>query len=265
MFAPVFAVAAALAAGEIHLMDRFPGLLDLPPDLARPPLRVVLDPGHGGDDRGAVSPQGIQEKDLVLSIARRVAERLARTHRVEVLFTRDSDRFVALRERIQIANQDRADLFVSIHANAARRGRASGVETYFLSAQATDPEARSTAEEENRDGGLPEGWTEDSDLVRMFQDLRQAETMEESRRLAVLLQGRLARAEGAESRGVKQALFAVLVGANMPAALVEVGFLSRPQEAERLSRSGDQEEIADAVAAAILQFGRELDQHPPPP
>ena len=193
------------------------------------PLRtIVVDPGHGGHDVGAVGPSGLQEKELALDIARRVAALLQEELGVRVVLTRARDQFVGLRERTTLANRERADLFLSIHVNASPAAAATGTETYFLSNEATDGAARRAAEYENRliatDTGPKSGAPE---VVRsILWDLAQSDFQQESSRVAEALQNHLDRALRRPSRGVKQAPFYVLGGAAMPAVLVEIGFIS---------------------------------------
>ena len=237
---------------------------------ASPPARVgpeplhtiVIDPGHGGHDAGAVGPGGLQEKELSLDIARRVAALLQEELGVRAVLTRPRDQFVGLRERTALANRERADLFLSIHVNAAPDGAATGTETYFLSNEATDGAARRAAEYENRliaadtgaRGGAP-------DVLRsILWDLAQSDFQQESSRVAEALQNNLDRALRRPSRGVKQAPFYVLGGAAMPAVLVEIGFISNPQEEQRLRDDGYRDRIARALVAGVTAYKRSYDQ-----
>ncbi|BDG10606.1 N-acetylmuramoyl-L-alanine amidase family protein [Anaeromyxobacter paludicola] len=237
-------------------------LLSLAPALAAaaaPPLVVVVDPGHGGDKDGALSPAGLREKDLTLAIARRLAARL-RADGAEVLLTRDADQPVDLARRAALANAKQADLFVSIHLNAMPgRARAAtrGIETYFLSADATDARANAVAARENADrlaGGAP--FDAADPVGGILQDLQDAETLAESSRLAYAIHRTVVARSGAPDRGVKQAPFYVLAGARMPAVLVELGFVSQPAEARRLAEAAYQERLAQAVADGIAAWRR---------
>jgi N-acetylmuramoyl-L-alanine amidase len=234
------------------------------PDGPRPePLgTLVLDPGHGGHDVGAVGPTGLQEKELALDIARRLAALLQEELGVRVVLTRARDQFIGLRERTTLANRERADLFVSIHVNAAPVAAATGTETYFLSNEATDGAARRAAEYENRLIGLDAGpRTGQPDVVRsILWDLAQSDFQQESSRVAEALQNHLDRALRRPSRGVKQAPFYVLGGAAMPAVLVEIGFISNPQEEQRLRDDGYRDRIARALAGGIAAYKRSYDQ-----
>jgi N-acetylmuramoyl-L-alanine amidase len=229
------------------------------------PLRlIVLDAGHGGHDTGAVGPSGLAEKDLVLDVTRRVARLAERELGVRVLLTRDSDTFVPLRERTSLANRERADLFISIHANAHRHNASEGVETYFLSSEATDSEARQVAALENSVVQLEkpaDGGRGRPDIVRaILWDLAQSEFQHESSRLAEIVQDSMTRALRIPNRGVKQAGFYVLGGAAMPAILIEVGFVTNPREERRLRDSRYREEIARAILAGLAEYKRYWDQ-----
>ncbi len=223
---------------------------------------LVIDPGHGGHDVGAVGPTGLQEKELALDIARRLAALLQEELGVRVVLTRGRDQFIGLRERTTLANRERADLFVSIHVNAAPVAAATGTETYFLSNEATDGAARRAAEYENRligvDAGPRSGQPEV--LRSILWDLAQSDFQQESSRVAEALQNHLDRALRRPSRGVKQAPFYVLGGAAMPAVLVEIGFISNPQEEQRLRDDGYRDRIARALAAGIAAYKRGYDQ-----
>jgi len=217
------------------------------------PRPIVIDPGHGGDDVGAQSSNGLTEKDLTLAVARRLARVLeSRGHAVRL--TRDGDQSRALIDRTALANRLEAPVFVSLHANASTFSSVSGAETYFMSLdRATDEAAAATADLENR----PATASEDrSPLDLILWDLAQAEVLNESADLALAVQGRLNARLGLRDRGVKQAPFVVLTGATMPAILVEVGFLSNPNEEEKLSRPDHQQELAEAIADGVLDFVR---------
>ncbi len=222
---------------------------------------VVIDPGHGGEQEGAVSPRGEREKDLALQISRRLAARLRRAG-ARVVLTRTADVSVPLAARAAVANAIRADLFVSIHLNsmptAEARRVSRGVETYFLSADATDASATAVAARENADrlAGEPE-IDPDDPVAAILNDLEHAEALRSSSRLAQAVHGRLVSAVGAEDRGVKQAPFFVLAGARMPAVLVEVGFISNAAEAEQLGSRAHQDRIAAAIADGVAAFRAE--------
>jgi N-acetylmuramoyl-L-alanine amidase len=224
-----------------------------------PAFVAVIDPGHGGDKEGAVGPSGLREKELTLQIARRVAARLRKQGGKAVL-TRTGDLAVALARRAALANAIRADLFVSIHLNAMpapNRARAHGVETYFLSAEASDSSATAVAARENADRLAGEAEPSGDDPVAgILQDLADTAALSESSRLAYAVHERLVRALGAEDRGVKQAPFYVLAGARMPAVLLEVGFVSNAVEGQRLATAAYQERVAQAIAEGIAAWRR---------
>ncbi len=216
------------------------------------PAPIVIDPGHGGDDTGAVNGGGATEKDVVLALARRLAGALeARGYTVRL--TRNDDETRALTDRTALANRLNARAFVSLHANASTVAAVRGAETYYMSLDqsSTDAAAAATAEAENRAGA---GGAQHSPLDLILWDLAQAEVLNESARLAVSVQSRLDALLGAKDRGVKQAPFVVLTGATMPAVLVEVGFLSNPQEKRLLSEADYQQRIADAIALGVADF-----------
>jgi N-acetylmuramoyl-L-alanine amidase len=226
-----------------------------------PAFTVVIDPGHGGEQEGALAPDGAREKDLTLAISRRVAARLKRLG-ARVVLTRTGDISVPLANRAAIATALRADLFLSVHLNSmpsvAQRRRSRGVETYFLSADATDQHAKAVAARENADrlAGEPEADPNDP-VAGILDDLQDAASLQGSSKLAYAIHAKLVSRLKAEDRGVKQAPFYVLAGARMPAVLLEVGFISHPEETRRL-RSGEyQERIAGAVAEGIRAFRAE--------
>jgi N-acetylmuramoyl-L-alanine amidase len=217
----------------------------------RGPRPVVIDPGHGGDDVGARSPTGVMEKEVTMAVARRLA-RLLESRGRAVRLTRDGDQGRALTDRTALANRLDATVFISLHANASTVASVAGAETYYMSLDgASDEAAAATAALENRAGSSADGR---SPLDLILWDLAQAEVLNESSRLALAVQGRLNARLGLRDRGVKQAPFVVLTGATMPAILVEVGFLSNPSEAERLTQPESQQELAEAVAAGIEDF-----------
>ena len=228
------------------------------------PLRVVvLDAGHGGHDSGAIGPGGLQEKDLVLDVTRRVARLLEDKLDVRARLSRDTDQFVTLRDRTTYANRERADLFVSIHANAHRETASTGVETYFLSSEATDGAARQVAALENSVVQLektPARPTGRLDAVKaILWDLAQSEFQQESSRLAEVVQDSMTQSLRLPNRGVKQAGFYVLGGAAMPAILIEIGFVTNPREERRLKDSRYRDEIARAIFAGLAEYKKRYD------
>ena len=218
---------------------------------------VVIDPGHGGEDVGAKGPGGTLEKDVTLAIARKVRSAVANQLGLQAFLTRDKDQEVALDERASFANNYKSDLFISIHANASRAQGARGSEVYFLSYQASDDESRRVAALEG--GEMPAGASAPpgSDVALILWDMAQAEHLEESSALASRIQDELAGVTGSEGRGVKQAPFRVLVGAAMPAVLVEVAFISNSEEEKLLTSDAYQSKIAAAVVRGIARFQHE--------
>ena len=232
-------------------------------EVVAPVRLIVLDAGHGGHDSGAVGPGGLQEKELVLDVTRRVARLLEDKLDVKVLLSRDSDQFVTLRDRTTYANKERADLFVSIHANAHRESASTGVETYFLSSEATDGGARQVAALENsvvqleKTAARPSGRL---DAVKaILWDLAQSEFQQESSRLAEVVQDSMTQSLRIPNRGVKQAGFYVLGGAAMPAILIEIGFVTNPREERRLKESKYRDEIARAIFAGLADYKKRYD------
>ena len=217
---------------------------------------IVIDPGHGGKEVGAQGPAGTLEKEVTLEISRKLRDALA-ARGLRVILTRNDDVLVDLDQRPAIANQHKADLFLSIHLNAVPFAEPHGAETYFLSLEATDERARLSAEREN--AGQSESARTGSDLDLILWDLAQQRYLKESSRLAELVQDEMAAATGVERRGVKQAPFRVLLGATMPAALVEVGFISNPTEEARLRSSEYQDQIAAALTEAIARYKGEYE------
>lgn len=234
---------------------------------ARPPAAsandrfdvVVLDAGHGGQDEGAKGASGLREKDLVLDVVRRLARRLE-AKGLRVVLTRKEDRFLSLEERTAVANDARADLFLSIHANASRSRKPRGVETFFASLDATDEDARATAERENQALGAKAPERKRSDpLAAILGDLIETQHLRDSSEFAKLAQRELVEANESRSRGVKQAPFVVLMGVQMPASLVEIGFLSNPKEEAGLKKGSRRDSIAKALTTAVLNFGERFD------
>lgn len=220
---------------------------------------VVIDPGHGGEDSGAVGPGGTAEKDITLSLARLLAERIEKQLGCTVMLTRDKDVFVPLEERTAFANRLGADVFISIHANAASNSHANGVETYFLNIEATDDDARRVAGFENSASasGAAIG-DEEGDLKFILFDLVNTQAHHESSRLAEFVHLSLLKLTKKENRGVRQAPFSVLAGATMPAILVEVGFISNPREERWLADAKDQRKIADSITEGVAGFRKML-------
>ena len=213
---------------------------------------IVIDPGHGGSETGAVGPSGVEEKALTLQLSRTLARRLESRLPVQVVLTRETDADLALDRRTAIANQHQADLFISVHLNSSVGSTAQGAETYFLSLDATDEAAAAAAQSENQSGGLTGETMQGLELI--LWDLSQSRYLAQSQRLGRLVQSELNEALGLRDRGVKQAPFRVLMGAAMPAVLVELGFVSNPEEETKLRRVSYQAELVDALVRAVSRF-----------
>jgi N-acetylmuramoyl-L-alanine amidase len=219
--------------------------------------RIVIDPGHGGHDPGAIGPDGLYEKDVVLDIALRLRKILAADPSNEVFLTRDRDVFIPLEERTAIANRKNADLFVSIHANASPRRHTRGIETYLLN-WTDDEEANRVAARENQISlKQMKEMNRKMDVVDVIKnDLLRENKRDESIKLANYIQRRMVSGLADDQRserdlGVKQALFYVLFGARMPSVLVEVSFISNPVEEHLLSQDSYRTEIAKAIAEGL--------------
>ena len=211
---------------------------------------IVIDPGHGGKDPGAVS-QTRQEKQIALSLSKTLRDILVKKG-YNVRLTRETDVFLPLRKRTQFATNQKADLFISIHTNASTARAASGIETYYL-ALASDESARITAMREN--AGAEYNMKELDALVGRI--LKKSKSTE-SRRLAELIQAQLTSGKQVKNRGVKHAPFVVLIGTKVPAVLVEVGFISNPQEGKKLTTKAYQRQLATSIARGIEQYIKNL-------
>ncbi|HEY0840008.1 MAG TPA: N-acetylmuramoyl-L-alanine amidase, partial [Vulgatibacter sp.] len=248
------AAATTLAPEKLHAIEEAVGR-EIPLSLVAglKVKRVVIDAGHGGKDSGAIGKNGQKEKDLTLAMARKLRARLT-SMGLEVILTRDSDVFLSLEERTRIANEQRADLFISIHVNASTNRKAHGIETYTLNLN-SDRYAMRLAARENATSTRSIG-----DLDLILADLATKANTDDSVRLAKHAQGQMIshlrsrHGDAVKDLGVKQALFFVLVGAKMPAMLVETGFISNPDEAKRLSSASYQDEIARSLSDGVRRF-----------
>lgn len=214
--------------------------------------RVVIDPGHGGHDSGAVGHSGNQEKDISLAISKKLAKELEKAG-LEVLLTRDDDTFVRLEDRATFANDAKGDLFISVHCNSAPTRKLRGIEVYTLNTSSDRYSIRLAA----RENASSEKSI--SDLQFILADLATKANTEESSNLATQVQRSLVSKLGGKYKDVKdlghkQALFYVLLGAKMPAVLVETSFLSNPEEEKRLSSDEYQDQVASAIAAGVQEF-----------
>ncbi len=212
-----------------------------------------MDPGHGGDDTGAKGAKGLKEKDAVLQLAQALVEELEASG-MDARLTREADVFVPLWDRARMANQGGADLFISLHLNAAEARQAKGSEVYFLTLGAGDQEAAEVAAQEN--GETPGTRRPDPDNVvaGILDDLAQEAFLRDSERLAVAIQAQLNRLGGIKQRGVKQAPFVVLRGAAMPAVLVETVFISNPKEEAKLKDAAFLKKAAQAITQGVRHY-----------
>ena len=219
--------------------------------------RIIIDPGHGGKDPGAIGPDGLQEKDIVLQLALELRRKLRRQLECEVVLTREEDVFIPLEERTAIANTREGDIFVSLHVNAAPSTKARGIETYFLDL-AVNKEAMRVAARENASSSR-----QLSELQGILKSLMQNTKINESSKLANTVQEQMVSGlnreyDQVQNLGIKKAPFIVLIGAQMPAILLEVAFLSNPQEAKRLHDEHYLNALSDQIAVGIIHYAGEL-------
>ncbi|MDI6785477.1 MAG: N-acetylmuramoyl-L-alanine amidase [bacterium] len=222
---------------------------------------IVIDPGHGGKDPGAIGPTGVKEKDITLDIAKRLKKLIETKTDIRVILTRYFDEFVTLKKRSDIANMNKADLFISIHVNASFSRIAGGFETYYLSAQASDDMARAVSVLENGVIELEKDKGEkDYDYTELIlADMAQNQFIEESIELAGILQRivfmrlRIRRLK-IKSRGIKSAFFYVLKGVTMPSILIEVAFISNPKEERKIKQDYFKSITSKCICDAILEY-----------
>ncbi len=234
--------------------------------------RIVIDPGHGGHDTGTIGPTGFMEKDLSLDVARRLGKLLEEQFGAEVIYTREDDTYVPLENRTALANEKQADLFLSIHANSSRKSGVRGIETFYLNVT-NDAEALELASREN---ALAQ--TSVHELQDIVRKITRNEKLAESRELARGIQESLYKelrkqSREIKSRGVKQAPFVVLIGANMPSVLAEVAFLSNREDEQLLKSPQGRQAVAEALLAGMTDYMKSLnsaafartDEKPEPP
>jgi len=215
--------------------------------------KIVIDAGHGGHDTGTIGPNGLLEKDVVLDVAKRLGRLLESRLGAEVIYTRQDDTFIPLETRTAIANRERADLFISIHANSSRDSDARGVETYYLNFTSS-PEALEVAAREN--AVSEKSIYELQDLVKK---IALKEKIEESREFAGDVQQSLygglgLHNAGIRNRGIKKAPFIVLIGANMPSILAEISFVSNPTDERKLETSEHRQRIAESLYRGVSKY-----------
>jgi len=216
---------------------------------------VVIDPGHGGKDPGAMSAHGVEEKTLNLQMAEDLADALREQLGYEVLLTRTDDTFIPLEKRAQLANRYNADLFISIHCNASLSPRLKGFEVYFLSEKASDPHADAVARQENAPLAL-EGKEAPTpgQLQAVLRSLVKTANINEASELGALIDRDVSRRLSEPSLGVQQAAFYVLRGAEMPAILIETGFLSNSKEERLLQDKKFRRRLIDGIVAGLKAY-----------
>jgi len=219
--------------------------------------RIVIDAGHGGHDDGTIGPHGVLEKDIVLDVALRLATLVRQRMSAEVVLTRSDDTFIPLQERTKIANDNKADLFLSIHANSSPAPEVAGTETFYLNFS-TSPGALDVAARENAGSDKTVG-----DLKDLIQSITLNDKIEESRTFAQDVQNSIdLQAErsnvAAHNRGVKRAPFVVLIGASMPSVLAEIGFLSNSRDESNLGKPEYRQKVAEALYKGLAQYSQSL-------
>jgi len=226
-----------------------------PPPLPLPTTgirTIVIDPGHGGDENGAKGARGTLEKTVTLSVARRLKAALEARLGARVLLTRDDDRTLPLDDRAAFANNNKADVFVSLHANASLRRTAAGAEVFYLSLDRADEEARRVADAEGVAMPVFGGGTREIDVI--LWEMAQTRHLSRSAALAALIEGQLRTAVPMSPRAIQQAPFRVLVGANMPAVLVEVGYLTNAEQEAALTNAPFQARLVQSLTDALSRF-----------
>jgi len=255
-----------------HLPDPFRIIIDIYPSKIKKPAplsmvrqlglvvrRIVLDPGHGGEDPGCIGKSGLREKDVVLDVAKRLKKILESKDKTEVILTRESDIFIPVETRTVVANQSQADLFISIHANASRNRNLRGVETFYLNLS-QDPSVIETAAQENATSS-----TNISQMGETIKKILQNSKIPESRELAASVQNNLVKRlsqkyKGVNGLGVKGGPFWVLIGADIPSILAEISFLSHPEEESRLMSSQYLELAAQGICEGIMEYKQALEK-----
>ncbi len=231
-----------------------------PPKLSRPEAKgikvIVIDPGHGGLESGAKGKFGTLEKDITLALSLKLKALIERNLAYHVELTRDKDVDVSLADRAAMANNQKAELFISLHANSSLRRNAQGSETFFLSLSATDEEARRLAYLENTSAQLEKPIEEkDQDQIMMILwDMAQSAYLKQSQRFAEIIQEELNALLGTANRGIKQARFKVLEGVACPAVLVEVAFISNPEEERELVKDEFQSSVVQAIYRGLVTY-----------
>ena len=220
---------------------------------------IIIDPGHGGKDPGAVGYRGTLEKDIALDVAKRLEKKISKNMKVKTILTRDEDIFLKLGERTRIANENNGSLFISIHANAATDRRASGFETFLIGPNKNEAAVRVAARENSvlELEGVAGKKLTNEDLIQAT--IAQSAFASKSEKFAALVQEEIGKRVQGKNRGVKQAGFYVLMGASMPNVLVELGFISNLAEEKKLRSSQYREVLATAIFRALEKYEKTLD------
>lgn len=257
---PKAAVAAPAEPKVAAAAPSAPKALPVPPPIPAAPAKrkrlIVIDPGHGGKDPGASSPRGTREKDVNLTVALELARVLRERGDFDVLLTREKDVFVPLSQRSELANANNADLFISLHCNAARSRKEHGFEVYSVSETATDPAAEALAAKENSvlelEGKDPQGEMAKMILLAMTK----TEMINESVALSALTEKAIGKRVDLAARGAKQAAFYVLRGTHAPAILVEMAFVSNPKDEAKITSRRFQRVMAEGIAAGVADYAK---------
>ena len=220
---------------------------------------IIIDPGHGGKDPGAVGYRGTKEKDIVLDVSKRLAKKIERNSKTKVILTREEDIFLRLQDRTKFANANEGDLFISIHTNAAEDRRASGFETFLIGPNKNEAAVRVAARENaalELEGFSGKKLTNE-DLIKAT--IAQSAFAAKSEEFASLVQNEIKKRVQSKDRGVKQAGFYVLMGASMPNVLIELGFISNPNEEKKLNSSSYRDMLATSIYYAVLKYQKSFD------
>lgn len=250
-------VSPAASAAVVARPQAAPSIRAASPRITTPKIRIVLDAGHGGEDPGAVGPNGTLEKDVNLAIVLELQRLFANEESIETILTRADDTFIPLVDRTNLANEKNSDIFISVHCNASMKRSGGGYEVYFLSETASDPEAMATQILENSVVELEKKKDRKrTKLQELLWSMIVNEFINESSELCYLTTLEVPKRLKVENRGVKQAGFYVLRGAQMPAILVESAFLSNLSEEAKLRNPRAQKQIADGVYVAVKNYLR---------
>jgi len=246
------------------ISKKSPEIVDMNVDLKKEKNKwkldtIIIDPGHGGKDPGAIGYRGTKEKDVTLDVAKRLAKKIERNMKINTILTRDEDAFIGLRERSKLANAQNGKLFISIHANSAEDQRAHGFETYLIGVNKNAAAVRTAAREnavlalEGRDIQTL------TDEALITATITQASFANGSERFAALVQEEMNKRLQSKDRGVKQAGFYVLAYTSMPNVLIELGYISNPSEEKKLRSSQYKDALATSIYRAIEKYQNTLD------